>query len=237
MRSKVVIGLLVFLLILISQAPVGIVRWMLDTTGRASLIGASGTLWRGEGELLVQQRSVGFVTWDLQAVTLLQGKLGYHVTVTGTGQDLEGLIQAGFSGVLLKFDGNVNYVALNPWLAPYNIVLSGDFALANVTARVHDGYPEETGGEVTWTGGPVTYQLAGNISTSRLPEMLALLGPGPEATVYPAGGQTPLLQAAIQRNGFAKVGVTKLLTKMLNTPWPGADPDHAVVLEVEEQVF
>lgn len=67
--------------------------------------------------------------------------------------------------------------------------------------------------------------------------MTAVLGPGAEAVVFAAGGQTPLLQAQLQDDGFAKVGVTKLLTKMLNRPWPGSDADHEVVLEVEEQVF
>lgn len=237
MRNKLIIGALVFLVLLISQAPVAIVRWLVGLTGQASLLQATGTLWGGQGELLVKRESLGLVSWDLQGVTILQGKLGYDVTLTGDGQNLAAVVTLGLSEVSADVSGNVNYIALNRWLSPYNIELSGDFALADVVVRVHDGFPDQTTGQITWTGGPVTYQLAGTRSTGELPEMTALLGPGPEATVFPSGGQTPLLQAELKRNGFARVGVTKLLTKMLNTPWPGADPDHAVVLEVEEQVF
>ena len=67
--------------------------------------------------------------------------------------------------------------------------------------------------------------------------MTADLGPGPVAVAYATGESTPLLQAALTGNGFARIGVTKYLTRLLGQPWPGGDPDHAVVLEVEEQVF
>jgi hypothetical protein len=67
--------------------------------------------------------------------------------------------------------------------------------------------------------------------------MTANLGPGPKAVAYATGESTPLLHAALADNGFVRVGVTKYLTAMLGQPWPGSDPDHAVVLEVEEQVF
>jgi hypothetical protein len=83
----------------------------------------------------------------------------------------------------------------------------------------------------------VTYLLSGKLYNSALPPMRALLGPGPEAIAFATGDETPLLLARLEPNGFAKVGVTKYLTKILGNPWPGGDPDHAVVLEVEEQVF
>ena len=116
-------------------------------------------------------------------------------------------------------------------------MLSGEFTLDAVEFTFAGGLPEQAGGEVRWTGGPVTYTLAGETSTENLPELTARLGPGPEAVVLPRGAATPLLKLELLDNGFAKIGVTKRLTKMLNTPWPGADPDDAVVLEVEEQVF
>ena len=91
--------------------------------------------------------------------------------------------------------------------------------------------------QVTWSGGQVRYILSGRSSTSILPPLVAYLGEGAEATVFAQNGQTPLIKAELLDNGFAKVGITRLLTKMLDNPWPGSEPDHAVVLEVEEQVF
>ena len=84
------------------------------------------------------------------------------------------------------------------------------------------------------------YALSGRTTTASLPALVAYLDEDairPVATVFTQSGQTPLIKAELLENGYAKVGITKLLTKMLNNPWPGSDPDHAIVLEVEEQVL
>jgi len=237
MRKAVTIGVVVFLLVLVARAPAGILRTALDSTGRATLLDVSGTLWNGAGELLIERQPWGSVSWDLQPVTLLQGRLRYHVGLSGADHQLEGDVDLMPGGSRLNLSGDVGAGAVNPWLRPYDITLSGTFTLSNATLTLDGRVPSGADGEITWTGGPVTYRLSGTTSTGNLPEMTALLGPGPEAVVFPTGGQTPLLQMSLEENGFAKVGVTKLLTKLLNSPWPGADPDHAVVLEVEEQVF
>jgi hypothetical protein len=99
------------------------------------------------------------------------------------------------------------------------------------------GVPRSAAGEISWSGGTVRYTLSGQSSSSTLPPLIAYLGDGVEAVVFAQNAQTPLIKAELLDNGFAKIGITKLLTKILDNPWPGSDPDHAVVLEVEEQVF
>jgi len=237
MRKTIAIGFLVFLVVLVARAPAGLLRSAVEATGRATLLDTTGTLWSGSGQLLVERQPLGSVTWDLQPVTLLTGRVRYHVILNGPDHRLEGDAEVAPDDASLTLTGTVDAAAVNPWLAPYNIDLSGVFTLAGAMLGLSDGVPNRADGEISWTGGPVTYRLSGAVSTGNLPEMTALLGPGPEAVVLPSGGQTPLLQMSLQKNGFAKVGVTKLLTKLLNSPWPGSDPDHAVVLEVEEQVF
>ena len=48
---------------------------------------------------------------------------------------------------------------------------------------------------------------------------------------------TDEISAALKTDGFARIGLTKLLTTLLGNPYPGNHADAAVVLEVEEQVF
>jgi hypothetical protein len=74
MRNKFLIGAVIFLTLLITQAPAGILRWLIEQSGQATLIGTNGTLWQGQGQLLVARQPVGIVRWDLQGVTILQGK-------------------------------------------------------------------------------------------------------------------------------------------------------------------
>jgi hypothetical protein len=47
----------------------------------------------------------------------------------------------------------------------------------------------------------------------------------------------PLMLGKVAQDGMATVGITKQFTKMLGEPWPGGEPDHAVVLEVGEKLF
>jgi hypothetical protein len=237
MRNRILVGCAVFLLLLISQAPASLLRWAISSSTQATLIGSQGTLWKGSGELLVAGQTLGILSWDLQGVTILQGKLSYHVTLSSSEQNLTGeLVLLPSTGVRAA-EGRIDAVAVNRWLAPYNISLSGQFTLQDVSLMFNSGVPDSAGGEIQWQGGPISYQLANESSTGSLPPMTAVLGPAAEAAVFADGEQTPLLKAELQSNGFAKVGVTKLLTKMLNRPWPGSDADHEVVLEVEEQVF
>lgn len=237
MRSKILVGGTIFLVLIVSQAPVGILQMLIPENASVNLINTNGTLWAGQGQLLIDRQPIGTIRWDLQGVTLLQGKVSYAIWAEDRDQNLTAeltlLPDAGISSA----DGTIEASAVNRWLVPYNMELSGQFSLEDVSLLIENGRPTQAGGEVHWGGGPVTYTLAGETSTGLLPEMTAVLGPRAAAVVYASSGQTPLLHAELQENGFARIGVTKLLTKMLNRPWPGTDADHAVVLEVEEQVF
>jgi len=237
MRNKIVIGAVVFLALLITQAPAAILRWLIEQSGQATLIGTTGTLWQGQGQLLVARQPVGVVRWDLQGVTILQGKLSYHIELESPEQNLTASLRLFPDTGISATNGTIAADAINRWLTPYNIRLSGQFTLTDVALHFVSGRPDRAAGDIHWDGGPVSYQLAGESSSGILPEMTAVLGPRAAAVVFAVGGETPLLQAQLQDNGFAKVGITKLLTKMLNRPWPGSNADHEVVLEVEEQVF
>ena len=53
--------------------------------------------------------------------------------------------------------------------------------------------------------------------TAELPPLEARLSfaDGPEATVVAVGENTPLLEAELLQSGYARIGVTMLLTRML----------------------
>ncbi len=126
----------------------------------------------------------------------------------------------------------------NRWLAPYDIVIAGDLEFQGAQVRVpYDVAGGRAGGALTWEGGPVRYRLGSRTHAGQLPPLVAYLGDGLEAMVYPQDGQTPLLLAEILPNGFVRIGVTKLMTELAGNPWPGSNADHEVVLEVEEQLF
>jgi hypothetical protein len=237
MRRTLVVGILLFLAFAVVFAPAGLLRPVLERTDQVALLQPSGTLWSGQGRLLAAGRPLGTISWRFAPVTILQGSLGYHVRLASSEIDVYGSVSASPSTASANADGRVEAAFVNQWLAAYDMALSGEFQLEDVTLGLADGLLQRTGGTVTWSGGPVRYVLSGRASAADLPPLVGYLGEGPEAVVFAQGGQTPLLRIELAADGFVKVGVTKLLTRMLNAPWPGSDPDHAVVLEVEQQLF
>jgi hypothetical protein len=240
MRRTILFGLLLFLGFAVAFAPAGLMRLVFDRIEGVSLTHPAGTIWHGSGRIILQESPLGTVQWDLHPATLLRGALGYDFALVGAGSelDLKGSTSVGFNrSFALEVSGRVSAELINRFLAPYDMMMSGNLELTDAALTIRGGIPQRAAGQVTWAGGPVRYLLSGRSLSSNLPPLVAFLGEGPEATVFAQNGQTPLIKAELLETGFAKVGITKLLTKMLDNPWPGSDPDHAVVLEVEEQVF
>jgi len=238
MVKTIAVGVALFLAFLVARAPAGLIRLVVPDDSPVGLFELDGTLWHGAGDLTVDGRPVGRLGWSFRAVTLLSASAGYDLTLTGDQLDLDGRVTTGLGGTKTTLTGQVGAPFVNVWLAPYFIELSGTFVLADVQADASGLRLDDLSGTIDWDGGPITYRLSGKLYRSALPALYASLGPGSTATVFARGeAATPLLHAALLENGFARFGVTKYLTKMLGNPWPGGDPDHAVVLEVEEQVF
>ncbi len=237
MRKALAIGALVFLVLIVTRIPAGVIPGFIPEHSPAKLLRPEGTIWQGRGELLVDGRASGVLGWSVRPVTFLQGRIGYDLSLTGAGADLDGAVEAGFASTAGNINGRIDGTFVNQWLAPYYIELGGTFVVESVNLSLEGRSLTELDGRLTWDGGPLRYRLSGNVHDSALPAMTADLGPGPVAVAYATGESTPLLQAALADNGFVRIGVTKYLTTLLGQPWPGGDPDHAVVLEVEEQVF
>ena len=237
MRSAFLIGALVFLALVLVRIPAGIIHWFMPDRSPVVLLQPEGTLWNGTGEVMVEGLSAGYLSWSIRPVTFLQASVGYDLGLTGAGTELNATLTAGFARTQAEVRGSVESSFVNRWLAPYYIELGGTFRVEHLEVELSGQTLDALEGRLTWQGGPVSYRLSGNMHNSVLPPMTADLGPGPVAVAYATGESTPLLQAALSENGYVRLGVTKYLTRMLGPPWPGGDPDHAVVLEVEEQVF
>lgn len=231
-------------------APATLLRHAIPPDANVALSSLSGTLWDGEAVLLIGARNAGRLSWDFAPVTILQGALGYHLALSGPGQALEADLQLRPARVEAVVNGTAQGSYLNAWLAAYDIQLSGEFSLVDVKiampytlspgAEPRAGPAAangSAGGRLTWDGGPIRYRLSGQDYSGALPPLEARVGDGLEVVVYASGNETPLLRAELLANGFVRLGMTRLLTRMLNNPWPGGDADHEVVLEVEEQLL
>ena len=241
MIRTLLVGLLLFLGFAVAFAPATLVRNLVPADAGIELLDTSGTLWNGSGSLYLGGQGAGRISWSFRPVTLASASLGYHVRLEGPDHRFEGRVGVGFGSASVALGGNAAAAFANRWLAPYDIAISGDLGFDQVTAevphRLSAQQPGAADGSVSWAGGAVRYRLSGQHHAGELPALVAHLGEGLEAVIYPAGGQTPLLRAAVLPDGFVRIGVTQMLTRLLGNPWPGSHADHEVVLEVEEQLF
>ncbi|MFW6094325.1 MAG: type II secretion system protein N [Pseudomonadota bacterium] len=238
MIRTIAIGAALFVAFCVTFAPASLVRPWLPQ--QVELLETRGTVWNGSARVYVADNAAGRLDWRFRPAVLLQGGLGYHVDLSGPDHEVLGTVRFGFRGGSAELDGRAGAAFVNRWLAPYDIVISGPLTIEDVAVVAPYGAGGATGtagGSVGWAGGAVHYRLSGREQSSRLPPLVAYLGDGLEAVVYPLDGQTPLLRAEMRENGFVWIGVTKMMTRLTGNPWPGTDPDHKVVLEVEQQLF
>ena len=242
MKRYVVAGILVFVVSAIVLAPAGLVSRSLENfTHDLALVEPRGTIWEGQGVLISAGESVGQLNWQLQPWSLLLLDPTATWQLRSTALDLQGSI-TGTTELNVNVTGDIDLVAFEPLFNRYDLAIPGRVSVDDVVLGLDTQSRQLThaDGRLLWSGGQVRYVLSGILSESTLPQMYAQLSTTnqhPTADIYAQGEPIRLMQAQITPDGFIKIGISKMFTKVLNRPWPGSDPDHAIVLEVEEQLL
>ncbi len=213
-----------------------------------SVLRPTGTLWRGTGQLLVSGQPLGTISWVAKPQALLSAQLGvdFSLQVPDTAtKPLLGSASLATEQLNLALSGELSGPWVSQWLAAYEVDVGGNFSTQDLQISADPAAAKETlavSGTVHWSGGLVGYKVGQTLARQRLDALRAELGgnisdtKGLQAEVF---GQAsfPLLRLGLLGNGFAKVSITQRLTELVGSPWPGSDPGHAVVLEVEQPVF
>jgi len=237
----VLIGIATFIVCLGVFAPASLVRLALRDAPQVTLAGPTGTLWRGSGDLGMAGTQLGRVTWSFAPSALLNGDVGFDVSVTGEHIELGGRTTASFRTGHASLDGTLDTALLNDVFSRYDMRIPGRIAVEHLdlTAAYGARLPDVRG-ELKWSGGDVSYRLSGLDHRVTLPPLIGFIDSSssqPEISVYQVDDKMPLMLGKVGADGMATVGITKQFTKMLGQPWPGGEPDHAVVLEVGEKLF
>jgi|GEM_PF-606830 len=218
------------------------------------LLGAQGTLWNGSGQLLVNRVPIGEISWQLQPGQLLALEAAADWQLTGEEFSAQGTVAArGKEFDLRGVQANLSEQFLRANLGRYDISPSGDLAISNLDItnlelNEQQNWPSRVtaAGDARWAGGQVRYRLAGQTYDIELPPMLGVIDSAPDDaknTGWPQLKVTSeedamlLITGRLTPTGSAAIGITKGFTRLAGQPWPGSEPDHAVILEVEEQLL
>ena len=241
MARYILLGIVFFIGLVVSMAPAGLIVGPLNEQSPVTLVNSRGTVWQGQAELVVQGRSLGILRWSVSPTRLFMAQLQADWQLDQTLSQING--EASWDGQsAVTAAGSIDAQSINKWLDLYDIYLEGDFRVNQFAVKLDSSGKqlEKVDGQIHWSGGLVRFGLSGILHEKTLPPMDATfetLEGEVRGVVKEQGQNTPLMIFSPGVPGFIKIGITKGFTTMLGRSWPGSDPDHTVVLEVEEQLL
>ena len=239
-RGLLLLGILAFLGFCAAFAPARLLAPLAERIDGVALTRTAGTVWSGSGRLIFNGQGRGHFSWSFQPATLLRLFPGIGWALSAEHMNLAGTMNLapGRNGAFDQRHGGTTAPSI-PGSRPTNCPWQDNSRCATFTCISPTTARDDAGGTISWSGGRLRYVLSQRSQVAELPPLEARLSfsDGPEATVVAAGDATPLLEARLLDSGFARIGVTMLLTRMLGQPWPGGGPDDKVVLAVEEKIL
>ena len=236
-----VVGILALLGFVVYTAPATLLGAALGDKGPARLTQVQGSIWDGAAAAEYEGQSLGALTWEFDASSLARGEAVFDWHLSAAGHALSGSASLGFAGLHCDAGGTVHGATMRRILAPYWIEAEGDIGIEGIRADVaYDLHPRNVAGELSWHGGEVRYRLSGEYYQMVLPPLSGVLeavDAQPALTVFGEGVSAPLLHIRLGADGWLDIGVTKMLTRMAGFPWPGNEPDHAIVIDVSERLI
>lgn len=237
----VLVSLIVGLFVLLLFTPAGMVSMALERTGAdARLQAPSGRIHRGSGQVVIDNRNWGNVSWRLRPAGLLRGRLDVDFTLDGAGYDAIAGARIGLGRqIVTGIEGQLSESGLRALLAPYDIYPSGDFTLTAGHLEAQRDRLAAVHGDGHWTGGFVRYFLAGQGWTVEFPPLdarLRLVDDQPLLVVLdPAGDE--LLDVRLDLEGWAHLRLRYRFIEMAGFPWPDGPAPDTILIELSERVF
>lgn len=236
-KTYVLIAVAAALAFTAALVPAKAVTLATDRVDEITLLDISGTLWRGEANVLYHDFDAGRLAWRMDWPALFDGQLGAHWRLDGAGHELAGRFQRGLASSALTAAGSIDAGNVNRLLGDYDIRVAGVLAVEDLVVRGDDGV-WSLAGQLRWTGGRTIYRLSGLTYDVNLPPMVARFATQEGGVVLNATLEDrpmPLFEARL-RDGWMEFGITKHLTRLAGKPWPGNAAEDAVVLAVEREL-
>jgi len=245
---KILLGGLLLTTFIVLFAPARLLsNAVASATDNALLLQPKGSLWNGEARLLINKNAIGQLRWQFSPGALLRRQLAFRLQLFGDNFNLAGVAAVGYEAfAFTQVQGVIEAPALQRALAIYDIAPTGtlvldELHLSNIRLEDNTALTAVTAsGNAHWTGGAVNYRLAGRSNDIVLPPLTAVIATPnewPEMLVTAQDNAMPLITGRITPRGSIAIGITRGFTRLAGQPWPGSEPDHAVVLEVEEYLI
>lgn len=198
-----------------------------------------GTVWSGTGQLQYRGFPVSRLTWHLKPGALLDGTADLDLTLGGEGLGVRGNAVIGRDRALLRqFTGYLDSDYINTASQNYGLRFSGRLDIDRLMLETDRQWLTAASGDMAWDGGRVVFQSGDQVEVLNLPPLNGSLAMDDRnLRLAIRHDQAPVLNVALQPDGWARVDLKARLFQLADLDWPtGSDPDDTV-LQVEEQIF
>ena len=240
-RQLLFLGLVFFLSFLVIFLPASSIRFVTNAIPAIDFSTTEGSIWNGSGQLRVTKLYAGSLSWSVDPVQLVFGKLAIEWVLEDQTHTFGGAATIRLGSMAFSFDGLIEAATINRVLAPYNMNLNGALHLRSIKATINkrEG-PIRILGHMRWDGGTVQYHMSNQRFQRELPALLGelqMVEGIPSMTVRSETDDTPLIRARLDDDGWVHIGITKRFTRLIGQPWQGSEPDPAIVMEVSEKLL
>ena len=240
-RQLLFLGLVFFLSFLVIFLPASSIRFVTNAIPAIDFSTTEGSIWNGSGQLRVTKLYAGSLSWSVDPVQLVFGKLAIEWVLEDQTHTFGGAATIRLGSMAFSFDGLIEAATINRVLAPYNMNLNGALHLRSIEATIKKSEgPIRIQGHMRWDGGTVQYHMSNQRFQRELPALLGelqMVEGIPSMTVRSETDDTPLIRARLDDDGWVHIGITKRFTRLIGQPWQGSEPDPAIVMEVSEKLL
>jgi len=240
-RQLLFLGLVFFLSFLVIFLPASSIRFVTNAIPAIDFSTTEGSIWNGSGRLRVTKLYAGSLSWSVDPVQLVFGKLAIEWVLEDQTHTFGGAATIRLGSMAFSFDGLIEAATINRVLAPYNMNLNGALHLRSIKATINKSEgPIRVQGHMRWDGGTVQYHMSNQRFQRELPALLGelqMVEGIPSMTVRSETDDTPLIRARLDDDGWVHIGITKRFTHLIGQPWPGDESDGAIVMEVSEKLL
>lgn len=156
-KRWIALGILLWLLFVISQVPASWGAWLMTRGGdQLALTGVTGSLWTGRASLAsikVNQKdyALGELHWSLKPLSLLLLKPCAIIKTRQDSQEIEGDVCVGIGGSFALYDTDINAPAtLFQGILP--LPFEGQFSARVEELQTSNQQLQELKGSISWTG-------------------------------------------------------------------------------------
>jgi len=231
----------VYLSALIAMTPLSWLRHFFDPGMQAAGIRVEqleGSLWSGQARIQGPQVPQLHLTWQAKPLYLLVLRLPFHWQLSNTDLELDGGLTVKPTGARLEgVNGYIDDAAFADIASSYGADVTGRLRLDNISLSAGwNAQPGELDGELSWSGGTVSVPFGNERQTFDVPQLQGQLSSddnGWQALVQ-AMDETPLVEAALSRDGLGSLSVKRALAERLNLAIPAG---RETLFEITQQVL